>query len=86
MTVKEAVAILTKKYPGRVVLGYWEDGDDYIFNTKPIKAIRGLAAPGQFVATKEVNKIWRYRILPFLNTTACFEMPYSEVGFQSVTR
>ena len=38
MTVKEAVAILTKKYPGRVVLGYWEDGDDYIFNTKPITA------------------------------------------------
>ncbi len=52
MTVKEAVAILTQKYPGRIVLGYWEDGDDYIFNTKPIKAIRGLAAPGQFVVTK----------------------------------
>lgn len=69
MTVKEAAAILTKKEPGRIILGYWEDGDDYIFNTKHvIKAMRKLAAPAQFVVTKDGEvygtHLWRHNLDP----------------------
>ena len=30
MTLVEATIILTNKYPGRVVTGYWVQGKDYI--------------------------------------------------------
>lgn len=52
MTVKEAIEFLTKKVPGRIVTGYWLDGEDYILNTKTIKSMQGCIAPGQFVVTK----------------------------------
>lgn len=54
MTVKEAAAILTKEEPGRIILGYWDEGDNYIFNTKHVlKAMHKLTAPAQFVVTKD---------------------------------
>lgn len=53
MTLVEAINILANKYPGRVVTGYWVKGKDYILNTKPLHALKGMTEPGQFVVTEE---------------------------------
>lgn len=55
MTLLEATNILAKKYPGRVVTGYWVNGKDYILNTKLLSALQGVTAPGQFVVTEDGN-------------------------------
>lgn len=55
MTLLEAINILANKYPGRVVTGYWVNGKDYILNTKLLRALQGVAAPGQFVVTEDGN-------------------------------
>lgn len=52
MDVKKAIKLLAEKYPGRIPIGYWIKGDEYIINTKPLNALKGLTAPSQFVVTQ----------------------------------
>lgn len=51
MTVQEAKAKLTAKYPDRLPVGYWTISDGFVFNTKPIGVAKFLTAPGQYVVT-----------------------------------
>lgn len=36
MSMEKALAAFNKAEPERTPIGYWEDGDNVIFNTKPI--------------------------------------------------
>ena len=51
MDIKNAIELLSQKYPGRIPIGYWLKDDNIIFNTRPIKVIQGLTAPSQFAVT-----------------------------------
>lgn len=51
MTIEEAANAVVKKFPGRIVTGYWIFGQDYVFNTRPFAAYKGITAPAQFVVT-----------------------------------
>lgn len=52
MDVVAALKIFVKKVPGRIPVGYWEQNGQVIFNTKPTPATANLAAPAQYVVTK----------------------------------
>lgn len=68
MTVKQAAMLVVQTFPGRYVTGYWVEGDNYIFNTKSLKAMRGDVAPSQFVVTKSgeiyATNPFRYNLDP----------------------
>ena len=53
MTLSEAVQTLIQRYPGRIPIGYWEQGSDFVINTKPISALKGLTEPSQFVVKND---------------------------------
>lgn len=53
MTLQKAIEIFVKKYPGRLVSGYWEKDGGFIFNTRKTALNEGLTEPGQFVVTED---------------------------------
>lgn len=53
MDIKKAANLVVKKYPGRIPIGYWIRDSVIIINTRPMKSIKNIAAPGQFAVTEQ---------------------------------
>lgn len=50
MTLKDAILVFSRQFPGRKVIGYWKEKDGYILNTKSsITGSEDIVEPGQFV-------------------------------------
>ena len=53
MILENAIKCLKEQYPDRVITGYLQRGDSFVFNTKLPKQFRDLITPAQFVVTNE---------------------------------
>jgi hypothetical protein len=64
MDLKTALITFGENVHGRIPTGYWEQDGQIIFNTKTASAIGNLAAPAQYVVTKD-GKVYGTNPLQF---------------------
>ena len=73
MTVDQAIGHLHSKYPDLSPIGYWEDGDSIILNTKPVYG------PG-------CDEVCLYEVLPDGRVRGTTPMRTPVIAHKAITR